>query len=201
MGKEKVVTVDIKNVKKNKKQKEKKPFIDELLDWLKTFALVFIVVVLIFTFIAKTVIVNGSSMNDTLVDRDFLLLWSLFYTPKQGDIIAANCEGLDEVIVKRVIAVGGQEVNIDFTTGTVYVDGKELDEPYIKNLTLNDEFAFNDPIVVDEGCYFCMGDNRQGSKDSRHPDVGFVSRDDILGKAIIRIYPFNKIRFLSNKKV
>ena len=195
MGKEKVVTVDIKNVKKNKKQKEKKPFIDELLDWLKTFALVFIVVVLIFTFIAKTVIVNGSSMNDTLVDRDFLLLCSLFYTPKQGDIIAANCEGLDEVIVKRVIAVGGQEVNIDFTTGTVYVDGKELDEPYIKNLTLNDEFAFNYPIVVDEGCYFCMGDNRQGSKDSRHPDVGFVSRDDILGKAIIRIYPFNKIRF------
>ena len=195
MGKEKVVTVDIKNVKKNKKQKEKKPFIDELLDWLKTFALVFIVVVLIFTFIAKTVIVNGSSMNDTLVDRDFLLLWSLFYTPKQGDIIAANCEGLDEVIVKRVIAVGGQEVNIDFTTGTVYVDGKELDEPYIKNLTLNDEFAFNYPIVVDEGCYFCMGDNRQGSKDSRHPDVGFVSRDDILGKAIIRIYPFNIIRF------
>ena len=162
MGKEKVVTVDIKNVKKNKKQKEKKPFIDELLDWLKTFALVFIVVVLIFTFIAKTVIVNGSSMNDTLVDRDFLLLWSLFYTPKQGDIIAANCEGLDEVIVKRVIAVGGQEVNIDFTTGTVYVDGKELDEPYIKNLTLNDEFAFNYPIVVDEGCYFCMGDNQIG---------------------------------------
>ncbi len=195
MGKEKVVTVGSKNVKKDKKQKEKKPFIDELLDWLKTFALVFIVVVLIFTFIAKTVIVNGSSMNDTLVDRDFLLLWSLFYTPKQGDIIAANCEGLDEVIVKRVIAVGGQEVNIDFSTGAVYVDGKELDEPYIKNLTLNDEFAFNYPVVVDEGCYFCMGDNRQGSMDSRHPYVGFVSRDDILGKAIIRIYPFNKIRF------
>ena len=195
MGKEKVVTVDIKNVKKNKKQKEKKPFIDELLDWLKTFALVFIVVVLIFTFIAKTVIVNGSSMNDTLVNKDFLLLWSLFYTPKQGDIIAANCEGLNEVIVKRVIAVGGQEVNIDFSTGAVYVDGEMLDEPYIKNLTLNDELAFNYPVVVDEGCYFCMGDNRQGSKDSRHPDVGFVSRDDILGKAIIRIYPFNKIRF------
>ena len=110
MGKEKVVTVDIKNVKKNKKQKEKKPFIDELLDWLKSFALVFVVIVLIFTFIAKTAIVNGSSMNDTLVNKDFLLLWSLFYTPKQGDIIAANCEGLNEVIVKRVIAVGGRRV-------------------------------------------------------------------------------------------
>ena len=143
MGEEKVVAADTKKVKKNKKQKEKKPFIDELLDWLKSFALVFVVIVLIFTFIAKTAIVNGSSMNDTLVNKDFLLLWSLFYTPKQGDIIAANCEGLNEVIVKRVIAVGGQEVNIDFSTGAVYVDGEMLDEPYIKNLTLNDELAFN----------------------------------------------------------
>ncbi len=195
MGEEKTVTVDNKKNKKGKKQKEKKPFIDELLDWLKSIALVFVIIVLIFTFIAKTAIVNGSSMNDTLVDRDFLLLWSLFYTPKQGDIIAANCEGLNEVIVKRVIAVGGQEINIDFSTGTVYVDGVALDEPYIKNLTLNDELAFNYPITVDEGYYFCMGDNRQGSKDSRHPDVGLVSRDDILGKAIMRLYPFNKIRF------
>lgn len=195
MGEEKTVTVDNKKNKKGKKQKEKKPFIDELLDWLKSIALVFVIIVLIFTFIAKTAIVNGSSMNDTLVDRDFLLLWSLFYTPEQGDIIAANCEGLNEVIVKRVIAVGGQEINIDFSTGTVYVDGVALDEPYIKNLTLNDELAFNYPITVDEGYYFCMGDNRQGSKDSRHPDVGLVSRDDILGKAIMRLYPFNKIRF------
>ncbi len=195
MGEEKTVTVDNKKNKKGKKQKEKKPFIDELLDWLKSIALVFVIIVLIFTFIAKTAIVNGSSMNDTLVDRDFLLLWSLFYTPEQGDIIAANCEGLNEVIVKRVIAVGGQEINIDFSTGTVYVDGVALDEPYIKNLTLNDELAFNYPITVDEGYYFCMGDNRQGSKDSRHPDVGLVSRDDILGKAIMRLYPFDKIRF------
>lgn len=195
MGEEKTVAVNSKKNKKNKKQKEKKPFIDELLDWLKSFSLVFVIVVLIFTFVAKTAIVNGDSMNDTLVDRDFLLLWSLFYTPEQGDIVAANCEGLNEVIVKRVIAVGGQEVDIDFTTGTVYVDGEALDEPYIKNLTLNDELAFTYPITVDEGYYFCMGDNRQNSKDSRHPDVGLVSREDILGKAIMRLYPFDQIRF------
>jgi signal peptidase I len=194
MGEEKVALINKKNKKKTK-QKEKKPFIDELLDWLKSFALVFVVIVLIFTFVAKTAIVNGGSMNNTLFDKDFLLLWSLLYTPQQGDIIAANCEGLNEVIVKRVIAVGGQEVNIDFNTGTVYVDGEVLDEPYIKNLTLNDELAFNYPITVDEGYYFCMGDNRQNSKDSRHPDVGLVSRDDILGKAIMRIYPLSEIRF------
>lgn len=195
MGEEKTAALNSNKSKKKGKQKEKKPFIDELLDWLKSFALVFVVIVLIFTFIAKTAIVNGSSMNDTLFDKDFLLLWSLLYTPKQGDIIAANCEGLNEVIVKRVIAVSGQEVNIDFNTGTVYIDGVALDEPYIKNLTLNDELAFDYPIIVDDGCYFCMGDNRQGSKDSRHPDVGLVSRDDILGKAIMRVYPFDQIRF------
>jgi len=195
MGEEKKVALINKKNKKKTKQKEKKPFIDELLDWLKSFALVFVVIVLIFTFVAKTAIVNGGSMNNTLFDKDFLLLWSLLYTPQQGDIIAANCEGLNEVIVKRVIAVGGQEVNIDFSTGTVYVDGEVLDEPYIKNLTLNDELAFNYPITVDEGYYFCMGDNRQNSKDSRHPDVGLVSRDDILGKAIMRIYPLSEIRF------
>ena len=195
MGEEKKVALINKKNKKKTKQKEKKPFIDELLDWLKSFALVFVVIVLIFTFVAKTAIVNGGSINNTLFDKDFLLLWSLLYTPQQGDIIAANCEGLNEVIVKRVIAVGGQEVNIDFNTGTVYVDGEVLDEPYIKNLTLNDELAFNYPITVDEGYYFCMGDNRQNSKDSRHPDVGLVSRDDILGKAIMRIYPLSEIRF------
>ena len=195
MGEEKKVALINKKNKKKTKQKEKKPFIDELLDWLKSFALVFVVIVLIFTFVAKTAIVNGGSMNNTLFDKDFLLLWSLLYTPQQGDIIAANCEGLNEVIVKRVIAVGGQEVNIDFNTGTVYVDGEVLDEPYIKNLTLNDELAFNYPITVDEGYYFCMGDNRQNSKESRHPDVGLVSRDDILGKAIMRIYPLSEIRF------
>ena len=84
MGEEKVVAADTKKVKKNKKQKEKKPFIDELLDWLKSFALVFVVIVLIFTFIAKTAIVNGSSMNDTLVNKDFLLLWSLSILPSRA---------------------------------------------------------------------------------------------------------------------
>lgn len=177
------------------KDSGKKSGIDDFLDWMKSIVLTFIIVVLVFTFVARTAIVSGSSMTDTLNHNDFLILWSLFYNPKQGDIIAANCEGLNEVIVKRVVAVGGQEVDIDFDTGKVYVDGVELDEPYIKNLTINDEGAFDYPIVVEEGHYFCMGDNRQGSRDSRDPAVGLISRDDILGKAVMRIYPLNQIRF------
>lgn len=178
-------------------EKTPKNFIDELLDWIKTLAITFIVVVLIFTFVARTARVNGKSMNNTLCHNDLLILWSLFYTPSQGDIVAANCEGLDEVIVKRVIAVGGQTVDIDFTTGTVTVDGEVLDEPYIANLTLNDEHGFKYPIIVPEGKYFVMGDNRQNSRDSRDASVGFVDREDILGKAIFRLYPFNSIGILN----
>lgn len=173
----------------------KKKFIDEVLEWFRSLALTFITVVLLFTFTIKTARVNGTSMNATLQDGDFLVLRSIFYTPKQFDIIAANCYGLDEVIVKRIIAVGGQTVDIDFMSGTVYVDGVALDEPYINNATTNDEGAFTYPITVDEGYYFCLGDNRQISKDSRHPDVGLVSREDILGKAFLRVYPSDKITF------
>lgn len=175
-------------------ENNKPNFLDELLDWLKSLAITFLAVILVFTFVCRTAIVSGESMANTLHDKDFLILWSLFYTPKNGDIIACNCEGLNEVIVKRIIAHEGQEVNIDFAKGEVYVDGELLNEPYIKNLTINDEYGFKSyPIVVPEGHYFVMGDNRQGSRDSRDGAVKFIAREDILGKAVLRLMPFDKI--------
>ncbi|MCD8005580.1 MAG: signal peptidase I [Oscillospiraceae bacterium] len=171
--------------------------LDSALDWLKSLCITFAVVVLLFTFVVRTAVVNGTSMTDTLQDGDFLILWSLFYTPQQGDIISANCEGLDEVIVKRIIATEGQTVDIDFETGSVYVDGELLDEPYIRNLTLNDEGGFTYPVTVGEGQYFVMGDNRQGSRDSRDAKVGLIDRDDILGKVVLRLYPFSDITVFS----
>lgn len=178
----------------NKKSEsaKKTSFIDELLDWLKSLAVTFIFVVLIFTFVCRTAAVSGESMSNTLHDKDFLILRSIFYQPQNGDIIAANCEGLNEVIVKRIIACEGQTVDIDFQTGSVYVDGVLLDEPYIKNPTINDEGAFDYPITVPEGKYFAMGDNRQGSRDSRDPAVKFIDREDILGKVVLRVFPFEK---------
>lgn len=192
---------DIEIAKANEQpasQEKKKPaFLDEALDMFRSIAVTITIVVLIFTFIARTAVVNGRSMNETLHDKDRVLLWSLMYTPEPGDIVAANCRGLNqpvgEVIIKRVIAVGGQTVDIDFSTGTVYVDGTALDEPYINNPTVNDEGGFDYPITVKEGYYFCMGDNRQHSTDSRSAAVGLVSREDILGKAILRFYPIKDI--------
>jgi signal peptidase I len=104
--------------------------------------------------------------------------------------------GLNKRIVKRVIATGGQEVKINFENGDVLVDGKLLDEPYIKNLTNLDENAFKYPFVVPEGYVFVLGDNRAMSKDSRHPNVGLVQEDYIIGKIIFRIFPFDKIGFV-----
>ncbi|WP_277217314.1 signal peptidase I, partial [Ruminococcus callidus] len=89
-----------------------------------------------------------------------------------------------------IIATGGQEINIDFATGEVTVDGEVLDEPYIRELTANQEDGFASyPVTVPEGYYFVMGDNRNNSTDSRSQFVGFVPRDAILGKAIFRISP------------
>lgn len=173
-------------------EEEKVSFIDELLDWLRTICKTFVVVILVFTFIARTARVEGQSMEPTLIEHDFLILWSLGYKPAQGDIVAANCYGLSKVIVKRVVAVGGQEVYIDFDAGKVYVDGELFEVDGITNITTDRESNFQYPIKIPEGKYFVMGDNRQASTDSRSSYVGLVDREDILGKAVLRVYPFNK---------
>lgn len=179
--------------KNNEIEEETKPsFLDEVFDWLKTICVTFAMVLLVFTFVARTARVNGPSMEKTLIENDMLVLWSLGYKPQQGDIIACNCEGLGKVIVKRIVAVGGQEVYIDFNAGKVYVDGEEFIVDGIANITTDPESNYSYPITVPEGKYFVLGDNRQRSTDSRDSAVGFVDREDILGKAILRIYPFNK---------
>lgn len=174
----------------SKKQKAESSFFDELLDWLKTICKTFIIVVLIFSYVAKTARVEGESMMPTLVDKDMLILWSLAYQPKQGDIVACNCEGLGKVIVKRVVATGGQQVDIDFEAGKVYVDGELFEVNGIPNITTDRESNYAYPITVPEGKYFVMGDNRQHSTDSRYERVGFIDREDILGKAVFRVFPF-----------
>lgn len=147
---------------------------------------------LVLLLLFRVVIVSGPSMNATLIDGDYiLLLGNVFYkNPQQGDIIVASKDSFKngEPIIKRIIATEGQQVDIDFVAGIVYVDGVALDEPYTLTPTNRDE-GVSFPLTVEEGCVFVMGDNRNMSKDGRSPEIGLIDRREILGKAIFLMFP------------
>ncbi len=163
-----------------------------LLQYLHDLTHLLAVIVIAFLLLFRVVVVSGTSMNNTLMDGDYLLLLGdvLYQNPKCGDIIVASKSNFDNgsPIVKRVIATEGQWVDIDFSQGIVYVDGKALDEPYTKTLTTNFE-GVTFPLEVTEGCIFVLGDNRDNSKDSRHPDIGLIDKREVLGKVIFLLMP------------
>lgn len=163
-----------------------------VLEYLRDIVYLLALVMLLFTFVIRFVVVSGDSMYSTLVDGDYLLLVNnhLCGELDQGDIVVAGMDRFrdGEAIVKRVIATEGQTVDIDFDTGVVYVDGAALDEPYTFTAT-NLEEGTEFPLVVEDGCVFLMGDNRNGSLDSRSPQIGQVDRREILGKAVFLLLP------------
>jgi len=162
-------------------------------DWLESIVSALVVCILLFVFVGRTVCVIGSSMVPTLEADDRLVISKLFYEPEYGDIVVLRkTEFADYPIVKRVIAIEGQTVDIDFDEGIVYVDGDALDEPYTNSAT-NDREDFDGPIKVPEGCVFVMGDNRNRSTDSRTDSIGCVDTRYIIGKAYFRLTPFDKI--------
>lgn len=175
-----------------------------ILDFVETLFITLFVCVLIFTYVIRIVTVNGESMMNTLTSGEKVLVGLIYPTPKQGDIVviqADECvlydesgdleisEGLNKSIVKRIIAVEDQTVDIDFGSGAVYIDGERIFEDYLKlGLTHSDGGAFTGkyPITVPKGYVFVMGDNRSVSKDSRSDEVGFVSEESITGKVFFK---------------
>lgn len=151
----------------------------------------FIIIALVFTFAFRLVGVDGQSMTNTLQHGDWLLTVNKAEY-EQGDIVVITQDTyFHHPLIKRVIAKGGQTVDIDYATATVYVDGKALDEPYVRENFLNEKMDYRDfPYTVPEGHLFCMGDNRNGSTDSRSEMVGPIDEREILGKAVIRLMPF-----------
>jgi len=151
-----------------------------------------VVIFVVFLLIFRVIVVSGSSMYDTLIDGDYLLLVSnLFYKePEAEDIIVVSKASFDDgaPIIKRVIATEGQTVDIDFEAGIVYVDGEALEESYVHTPT-NVQEGMEFPVTVAENCVFAMGDNRNKSRDSRDSSIGQIDKREILGKAIFLFLP------------
>ena len=182
---------------KNKKDKPTKPSW-EIFDIAEIFILCTAFIVLFFSVFIRMTVVEGDSMNDTLHDGEYLLIRDFFYTPQRGDIVVVNDLTKENIgkmytkpLVKRVIGVGGDEIEIK--DGVVKINGETIDEPYIKEAMKPTD---NISVKLGENEVFVMGDNRNHSGDSRL--IGPVDVRCIVGKAIIRVYPFNKITVLSH---
>lgn len=164
----------------------------DLYEWVQSLVGSVLIVVAIFTFVIRMMGVDGHSMLNTLQHGDRLLVVNslLYHDYKYGDIVILRKDGVfdDDPIVKRVIAVEGQTVDIDFTEGIVYVDGEVLEEDYIREPTYNAE-GTEFPLTVPEGSIFVMGDNRNGSSDSRDYRLGTVDTRYVIGKAAFLIFP------------
>lgn len=178
------------------------PILNDFYDWVEAIVFSLAFVILLFTFAFRPVGVGGVSMKNTLNKEnwvvnenqylDRVLINNINYHPKAGDIIVFSTPAVTKPLIKRVIAVGGQTVNIDYQQHTVAVDGKILKESYIScPTTLQGDVRF--PITVPAGHVFVMGDNRNNSYDSRFRAIGMIDQKVILGKAFLRIFPFDQI--------
>ena len=173
----------------------------ELYDWLQMFLGCVVIAVVLFNCVARLIPVDGGSMDTTLQHGEIMLIWSLGYTPKQGDIVVLNKTSVllpdwtePRAIVKRVIATGGQTVDVDYSTGTVYVDGQALDEPYLHEEMRRPGAPSMQEThwEVPEGSIFVMGDNRNYSTDSRDSLLGTIDTDYILGRAVLALWPLDR---------
>jgi len=184
------------DIKIEKNEKKRTP-LQAAYDWIEVVAVSLSLVLLFLTFVARVTTVVGDSMLPTLHNGESLFVVSLGYTPENGDIVVVQDDRsvINYPIVKRVIATGGQTVEFDFLNWLVYVDGELLEEDYINKQEFANMKSYGcaQTVKVPEGYVFVMGDNRNGSTDSRDSRIGFVSEDDVIGKVVFRLAPFGSM--------
>jgi len=187
---------------------ENRRAVEYLFDWVEIFSSAFLTVILLFTFILRLVTVQGPSMQETLHEKDNLIISHLLFSPKQGDIVVIQVPNpqYETPIIKRVIATEGQTVDFDFDNWRVIVDGESLNEPYVNYEYTTDangnsfKRPMNDydiqlgslPLTVGPGKIFVMGDNRNRSSDSRDSKIGQVDVRNVVGRVLIRVFPLDK---------
>ena len=180
-------------VKNEKSQGDTAAISGEVYDWLQCLVSALIICVLVFAFFARIIGIIGSSMVPSFHDGDKVVISKLFFEPVQGDVIVLRkLQFQEEPIIKRVIAVEGQTVDIDFDAGIVYVDGEPQSEPTYARLD------FDGMLTVPEGQVFVMGDNRNHSSDSREGAIGCVDKRYILGKVLLRLFPISDFQTIEN---
>lgn len=191
------ITVEIPN-----DEKPKKKFVKELFDWVFSIVVAIVAVIVINMFLFVQVVVDGSSMYPTLKDKDRLFATRFMYEPEVEDIVVIEpylSEGTVKgklmfgktLYIKRVIATEGQ--TIDLKNGKVYIDGELYEEDYIDESVKTYAMSTPLPVTIPEDSVFVMGDNREHSKDSRDQSVGIIRNDQVVGKAVLRIFPFKSI--------
>ncbi len=188
----KAASADTGKKKKSKHRKsDETTASSEVYEWLQCLVTALLICVLVFAFFVRIIDIIGSSMVPSFHDGDSVIISNLFFEPKQGDIVVLRkLEFQQEPIIKRIIAVEGQTVDIDFNAGVVYVDDVPLTEPYIAEPTLT-PIDFSGKITVPENHVFVMGDNRNHSTDSRYSVIGCVDKRYIMGRVLLRLLPIS----------
>lgn len=169
-------------------------------EWIRDIAIALVIAFIIVQFVKPT-IVNQSSMEPNFHDKDYLFVSKQAYRsgePERGDVVVFQSalldeNGRDKLLIKRVIGLPGEE--IDIIDEKVYINGSMLDERYTLDGTTYGDIK---DLVIPEGQYFCMGDNRDGSIDSRDPEVGCVDREQLVGRVFFRLFPFDGFGFIHN---
>lgn len=187
---------------REKAPRDKSDMVKETLSFILYIAIVFLVTYLVIHYVGQRTQVSGTSMEYTLSDGDNLIVDKIsyrFHEPERFDIIVFPFRYKEDTYyIKRIIGLPGETVQID-DEGNIYIDGEVLEESYGREIILDPGEAAS-PIELGDGEYFVLGDNRNASSDSRDPSVGKILREDIIGRAWLRLYPFDRIGFIKHQQ-